>query len=235
MSEDDAKTRVWVPGTKEKKLGASVAAEALKKVAEAGYPVFEPRFCRATGVKAIAREVVRELGELTGLEYSLKGIDKVFDKILTKLPVIKHVVAPDDFHDEELPMEGYVVFVGVDPREYTEVREKAPVIAVTAREELDLDKTPLVLARNDLCVDKGECAVLALHAADVPPERPPYDIEVLTHHDLYGQMVKLARFIASTVATRCGYLKFPYVTVKESLLLDSGEYKVRIKEKDRPG
>ncbi len=225
MGEEEGK--VWVPDEEARKLGAEVSMKALEALADAGQPVYDLKRHRGLELRAVAREVVRELGALAGLEFSLKGVDRVLDKMISKVPLIRTVLS-----EEELPMEGeerFVCFLAVHPGNYRKLSERAGVIAATAREELDLDHTPFVLVRNDLCLRKDEFGVLVLHASEVVQERPGFDVEVLVNEDLKPTMIKLARFIASTVATRTAHLKFPYVIVKESLLVDEGEFRVRVK------
>ncbi|WP_456484290.1 hypothetical protein [Methanopyrus kandleri] len=225
---DAGKDKVWIPDEEAKRIGADVSLQVLDALAKRDYPVYDLKKHAELDVRSVAREVVREIGGMAGLEFSLKGVDTVLDKFLSKIPVVKTVVAEEEL-EPVAEEDRYVCFIAVDPRNYRELREKAGAIAVTAREELDLDHTPLVLVRNDLCVGPEEFGVLALHSSEVAKERPPFKVEVLVGEDLKPTMIRLARFIASTVATRTAYLKFPYVVVKESLLVEKGDYKVRVK------
>jgi len=221
---------IWLPDEEARSIGAEVSRKALEVIADAGRPVYDLKKHRGVDVKSVAREIVREIGTIVGLEFSLKGVDKLFDKVMKRVPLIRTVLSEEEL--ESLEEDKYICFVAVHPKNYRKISERAGAIAVTAREELELDHTPLVLVRNDLCLDENEFGVLVLHSSEVVQSRPEFDVEVLVGEDMKPTMIKLARFIASTVATRTGHLKFPYVMVKESLLVEEGEFRVRVKFTD---
>ena len=59
------------------------------------------------------------------------------------------------FVDEGMEESDFLIFVLVNPKDYKEAVRNAGTIAITVRNKLNLDHSPLVAVRNDLFTRPG--------------------------------------------------------------------------------
>ena len=152
-----------------------------------------------------------------------EGLNNKIEGFLSKLPMFKEVMNMVDGVESAAP---FVIFVFVHPRDYKVTVKNAGSISNAVSERLRLPKKPLIAVRNDLFTKPGTFNLNTLYSDEVM-DYPPFNIEIRI--DAFDEtfIKKNSRNIASTVASRLGSWKFPFVTVKSDIMLEKpGDFEV---------
>lgn len=166
----------------------------------------------------IAKEAIIKLDDA-----NQSGLDNKIEGVLSKIPMFREVVSMVDGVESEAP---HIIFVLVHPKDYKVTVKNAGPISNAIAERLRLPKRPLIAVRNDLFIKPGHFNVNVLYNEDVM-DYPPFNVEI--HIDSFDELFikKNSRNIASTVASRIGSWKFPFVTVKPDIMLEKpGDFEV---------
>ncbi|OWT32604.1 Zc3h12a-like ribonuclease [Methanobrevibacter sp. 87.7] len=151
------------------------------------------------------------------------GLDNKIEGVLSKIPMFKEVVSMVDGVETQAP---HIIFVLVHPRDYKVTVRNAGPISNAIAERLRLPKKPLIAVRNDLFTKPGTFNLNALYNEEVM-DYSPFNVEI--HIDNFDEIFikKNSRNIASTIASRTGSWKFPFVTVKPDIMLEKpGDFEI---------
>jgi hypothetical protein len=147
-----------------------------------------------------------------------------------KVPLLNKMVS---FVDDEVEEADFLIFVLVNPKDYKEAVKNAGTIAVTVRNKLNLDHSPLVAVRNDLFTRPGTFELNIIYSDEVL-EESPYNLNIIINDSDYSFIKHNSRNIASTMAARLGTWKFPIVSVKPSMLMEKpGQFEISIERGGR--
>ncbi|AGN16902.1 MULTISPECIES: NYN domain-containing protein [Methanobrevibacter] len=166
----------------------------------------------------IAKEAIIQLDDAQN-----SGLDNKIEGVLSKIPMFKEVMNMVDGVETAAP---FIIFVLVHPRDYKVTVKNAGSISNAVSERLRLPKKPLIAVRNDLFTKPGTFNLNTLYSDEVM-DYPPFNIEI--HIDSFDEtfIKKNSRNIASTVASRLGSWKFPFVTVKPDIMLENpGDFEI---------
>ncbi len=174
----------------------------------------------------IAKEAIIKLDDSkkTGLDNKIEGV-------LSKIPMFKQVMNMVDGVETAAP---FIIFVLVHPRDYKVTVKNAGSVSNAVSERLRLPKKPLIAVRNDLFTKPGTFNLNTLYSDEVM-DYPPFNIEIRINNYDETFIKKNSRNIASTVASRLGSWKFPFVTVKSDIILEKpGDFEIFLErgEKD---
>lgn len=158
------------------------------------------------------------------------GVGNKIEGLFSKIPMFDKVM--DMIEDVETSTP-YVIFVLIHPKDYKDAVKSAGNISVTIADRLKLDRRPLIAVRNDLFMKPGTFQLNVLYSDEVEEESPfNVEIRVSAHDESF--IKKNSRNIASTVAGRMGSWKFPYVSVKTDVILESpGEFEIFLDKNEK--
>ena len=135
--------------------------------------------------------------------------------------------------DEDIDESDFLIFVLVNPKDYKEAVRNAGTIAVTVRNKLNFDHSPLVAVRNDLFTRPGTFELNIIYSDEIL-EESPYNVDIIINDTDYSFIKHNSRNIASTLAARLGTWKFPIVSVKPSMLMEKpGQFEISIERGGR--
>ena len=158
------------------------------------------------------------------------AIDSKLENIFMKVPILNKMVS---FVDDDVEEADFLIFVLVNPKDYKEAVKNAGTIAVTVRNKLNLDHSPLVAVRNDLFTRPGTFELNIIYSDEVL-EESPFNLNIIINDSDYSFIKHNSRNIASTMAARLGTWKFPIVSVKPSMLMEKpGQFEISIERGGR--
>lgn len=159
-----------------------------------------------------------------------ENMSNKIEGIFSKIPMFGKVMEMVEDVETSAP---YVIFVLVHPKDYKSAVHDAGNISVTVADRLKLVHKPLIAVRNDLFIKPGYFG-LNVVLADEVEDFAPFDVEI--HTNTYDEVFikKNSRNIASTIAGRLGSWKFPFVSVKPSMMLEKpGEFEIFLEKADK--
>ncbi|MCD7781726.1 MAG: Zc3h12a-like ribonuclease [Methanosphaera sp.] len=208
------------PPKKDKKILQKICSRSLTEFENRGFDVYKSKKNQKFSGLAVAQEAINRVSNEED-----NSIDSTLEGMFNKLPVLNKLVG---FVEDDIEDADFLIFVLVNPKDYKTAVGHASQIAVTIRNKLNLDHSPLVAVRNDLFTRPGTFELNVVYSDEVL-ERSPYDIDILINNSDYSFIKHNSRNIASTIAGRLGTWKFPIVKVKPSMLLEKpGQFEVSI-------
>ncbi len=208
------------PPKKDKRILQKICSRSLNEFERRGFDVYKSkRNQKFTGL-AVAQEAISRVSH-----EEENTIDSQLENIFDRVPILNRLVG---FVEEDMEDSDFLIFVLVNPKDYKDAVHHAGQIAVTVRNRLNLDHSPLVAVRNDLFTRPGTFELNIIYSDEVL-EESPYDLDILINDSDYTFIKHNSRNIASTMAGRLGTWKFPIVSVKPSMLMEKpGQFEISI-------
>ncbi|WP_455644755.1 NYN domain-containing protein [Methanosphaera sp.] len=208
------------PPKKVKNILQKICSKSLNEFEKRGFDVYKSKKNRKFSGLAVAQEAINRVSDEDTNE-----IDSKLENIFLKIPILNKMVS---FVDEGMEESDFLIFVLVNPKDYKEAVRNAGTIAVTVRNKLNLDHSPLVAVRNDLFTRPGTFELNIIYSDEIL-EESPYNLDIIINDADYSFIKHNSRNIASTLAARLGTWKFPVVSVKPSMLMEKqGQFEISI-------
>lgn len=205
---------------KVKDIIKEITLDALNKFKDKGFDYYNVRHGKKLSGIAVAKEAISRI------KVYEEGLESKVEEVFMKIPVLKNVLEMVENIEEG----NYIIFVLVNPQDYKKVVKYAGNIAVTVRDNLELEYSPLVAVRNDIFMRKNHFELNVLPSEDVM-EESPYNVNITVNNHDYALVKRNSRNIASTIAARIGSWRFPIVAVRPSVLLENpGEFEVTLEK-----
>ena len=208
------------PPKKVKNLLQKISSQSLNEYERRGFDVYKSRKNKKFTGLAVAQEAINRVND-----EEENALDSKLENVFKKIPILNKVV---EYVGEDIEDCDFLVFVLVNTKDYKEAVRAAGTIAVTIRNKLNLDHSPLVAVRNDLFTRPGTFELNIIYSDEIL-EESPYDLNIMVNEHDYSYVKHNSRNIASTIASRTGTWKFPIVSVKKSMLMETtGQFEISI-------
>ena len=208
------------PPKKVKNILQKICSKSLNEFERRGFDVDKSKKNRKFSGLAVAQEAISRVSNEED-----NAIDSKLENVFLKIPILNKMVG---FVDDDMEDCDFLIFVLVNPKDYKEAVRNAGTIAVTVRNKLNLDHSPLVAVRNDLFTRPGTFELNIIYSDEVL-EESPYNLNIIINDSDYSFIKHNSRNIASTLASRLGTWKFPIVSVKPSMLMEKpGQFEISI-------
>ncbi|PAV06949.1 NYN domain-containing protein [Methanosphaera cuniculi] len=208
------------PPKKVKNILQKICSKSLNEFESRGFDVYKSKRNNKFSGLAVAQEAINRVND-----EEENAIDTKLENVFMKIPILNKLVG---IVDEEIEDSDFLIFVLVNPKDYKEAVKNAGTIAVTVKNKLGLDHSPLVAVRNDLFTRPGAFELNIIYSDEIL-EESPYNLDIIINDSDYSFIKHNSRNIASTLAGRLGTWKFPRVAVKPSMLMEKpGQFEVSI-------
>ena len=213
------------PPKKVKNILQKICSNSLNEFERRGFDVYKSKKNRKFSGLSVAQEAINRVSK-----EDENAIDSKLENIFLKVPILNKMVS---LVDEDIDESDFLIFVLVNPKDYKEAVRNAGTIAVTVRNKLNLDHSPLVAVRNDLFTRPGTFELNIIYSDEIL-EESPYNVDIIINDTDYSFIKHNSRNIASTLAARLGTWKFPIVSVKPSMLMEKpGQFEISIERGGR--
>lgn len=205
---------------RDKNILQNISDEIIKELTFKRWEVYEGKEGLEISPLNIAKQAIMRIDNENRMGSKIENV-------FAKIPLFNKIVEMVDDVEVAAP---YVIFVLVHPKDYKMAVKNAGNISVTVADRLHLEKKPLIAVRNDLFIKPGTFELNILLADEVT-EYSPYNIVIRVSRYDEVFIKKNSRNIASTIASRLGSWKFPFVSVKPDMLLNKpGQFEIDLEK-----